>query len=342
MKNKFELTNINKARNTLFGIATILVILFHSYYLNFNDIFGNNIFSSILSFIKNIGNFGVDIFLFLSGIGLYFSYSQNSIKNFYFNRVKRVLPILTPVTIIFYLFIKKVSIKTLLCKIFLISFYLNGDRSLWFFSIIFLLYFLYPLFYKIITKYDFLGTISLIFIVLLFNLSINIFFPTFYSNIEIGTTRFYVFIIGIFFGKKIYNKEQLPYKYISLFFICNILLVIIIFKIININNIIRVLRYLYCPLSISFIICFSYLYSRINIKFNILNLIGKYSLVYYILYEKINYLLLKNFKPNNYLLYYFLISLIILLFSISISIIKKQLIIIYRIRNTKENNAIIH
>ena len=39
------------------------------------------------------GFYGVDIFLFFSALGLCFSYNKNSLSLFYYNRVKRVLPL---------------------------------------------------------------------------------------------------------------------------------------------------------------------------------------------------------------------------------------------------------
>ena len=89
MKEKqIELNIINESRNIILGIATLLIVLFHSSALNFNELLGANIISNILNFIKRTGNIGVDIFLFLSGIGLYFSLSKNNLKQYYKNRFK--------------------------------------------------------------------------------------------------------------------------------------------------------------------------------------------------------------------------------------------------------------
>ena len=93
MKNKqIELNIISESRNILFGISSLLIILFHSGSLNFTELLGTNIISNILNYIKTTGNIGVEIFLFLSGIGLYFSISKNNLLQYYKNRFIRIIP----------------------------------------------------------------------------------------------------------------------------------------------------------------------------------------------------------------------------------------------------------
>ena len=44
-----------------------------------------SLISEIVNFVKQIGNCGVDIFLFLSGIGLYLSMTKNNLRKYYKN-----------------------------------------------------------------------------------------------------------------------------------------------------------------------------------------------------------------------------------------------------------------
>jgi len=93
VKDKYiNLERINKSRTILLGIATLLVTFFHMYSLDFYELINIRFVANILTFVKSIGNVGVDIFLFLSGIGLYFSYKKNNLKQFYMNRFVRILP----------------------------------------------------------------------------------------------------------------------------------------------------------------------------------------------------------------------------------------------------------
>ena len=67
----YEFSNISKTRGIIMGIATIWIAFFHSQNLQIEKLFKIEILENIIIFIRNLGNVGVDIFLFLSGIGLF-------------------------------------------------------------------------------------------------------------------------------------------------------------------------------------------------------------------------------------------------------------------------------
>lgn len=80
----YNMNILSKNRSTIYGISIFLIVFCHSS-LNFENFL-------LLKDIKSIGNFGVDVFLLLSGISLYYSFEKNSsIKQFYSRRLKRVL-----------------------------------------------------------------------------------------------------------------------------------------------------------------------------------------------------------------------------------------------------------
>ena len=65
------------------GLAIIFVILFHVGLPREDAFFG----------LKRMGNIGVDFFLFLSGMGLWFSWTKHpSLRKFYLRRFLRVYP----------------------------------------------------------------------------------------------------------------------------------------------------------------------------------------------------------------------------------------------------------
>lgn len=65
------------------GFAIIIVMLFHVNLPRGDAFFG----------LRRMGNVGVDIFFFLSGIGLWYSWAKNQDwKRFYFNRAVRIYP----------------------------------------------------------------------------------------------------------------------------------------------------------------------------------------------------------------------------------------------------------
>lgn len=88
-----ELANISRFRGELMGAAMLFIILFHVALPRENAFFG----------LRRMGNVGVDMFLFLSGIGLWFSWMKNpSAKHFFIRRYLRIylahhsLPLLYP------------------------------------------------------------------------------------------------------------------------------------------------------------------------------------------------------------------------------------------------------
>lgn len=64
-----ELADISRYRGELMGLAIIFVILFHVGLPREDAFFG----------LKRMGNIGVDFFLFLSGMGLWFSWTKQGL-----------------------------------------------------------------------------------------------------------------------------------------------------------------------------------------------------------------------------------------------------------------------
>ena len=78
-----NLGKISAYRGELMGFAILIVMLFHMGVPRSSSWYG----------LVRMGNLGVDIFLFLSGMGLWYSWSKNpALRQFYFNRVIRIYP----------------------------------------------------------------------------------------------------------------------------------------------------------------------------------------------------------------------------------------------------------
>ena len=87
---------ISQYRNELMGVAMWLILLFHT------QSFGAKWPTDTLEFIIDKGYIGVDIFLFVSGIGMIFSLSKNSDKKeFYKKRILRIYPIYVPIVLVY-------------------------------------------------------------------------------------------------------------------------------------------------------------------------------------------------------------------------------------------------
>ena len=89
-----ELANISRYRSELMGAAMLFIILFHVPLDRSNEFFG----------LRRCGNVGVDMFLFLSGIGLWFSWVKNpSVWQFYKRRLLRIYPAWLVMAALYYL-----------------------------------------------------------------------------------------------------------------------------------------------------------------------------------------------------------------------------------------------
>lgn len=69
---KFELEDLSNKRTQLMGLATLMIIICHTSA-------SHVLMPHWLSKLMDLGNYGVDIFLFLSGLGLFYSLSKKPV-----------------------------------------------------------------------------------------------------------------------------------------------------------------------------------------------------------------------------------------------------------------------
>lgn len=150
LKNKICWSLLSEKRSWLFSTAILLVVFFHFFddmYLH-NDL--NNSVAKIIGRLgcSTIGSVGVDIFCLLSGIGLFFSYSKNTdIKYFYKKRAIRLLITYIPIGGLYWVIqdlVLKQNFITFLSDFTVFSFWMCGDRTVWFISYIALMYLCFP------------------------------------------------------------------------------------------------------------------------------------------------------------------------------------------------------
>lgn len=186
------------------GFAALWIFFFHSQF--FTPIIDNSTFVVISLFIKNIGFCGVDIFLFLSGMGLVNSIRKNTLKQYYVNRIRRLfIPYFTICIIVailyqwsFIKFIKELTFFNAFTK-YLYDF-------LWFFPLITIAYLIFPalyyLFNKVTNKIAFTLLALLAWYTIAFSIR-NILREDLWGLYN----RFPIFIIGILFGFLSLNKS---------------------------------------------------------------------------------------------------------------------------------------
>lgn len=137
--------NISFTRSELMGAAIVYIMLYHS-----RIGFGGSDVGNIFSFFKNIGYIGVDIFFFLSGVGLINGWMKKNytIAEFYWRRFTRILPFYWAILILDFLIsipIKGTSkLIPILSQMAFINFLFQGDLTHWFIAGILLCYIVFP------------------------------------------------------------------------------------------------------------------------------------------------------------------------------------------------------
>jgi len=141
---------LSKHRTSIMGFAIIWVMLFHLPPIN------SGYFP--IDFFKTIGYGGVDIFLFLSGFGLYFSMSKPncSLRQYYRSRLIRILPEFWIVICV--VFLLKMNFSTRSFILFIgeastLGYWVWGfPMELWYISCILFLYVIFPFYFKLFKK----------------------------------------------------------------------------------------------------------------------------------------------------------------------------------------------
>ena len=197
-------------RSFLLGIAIIMVIIYHFFSWIINP-FGR----------FNIGYVGVDIFLFLSGWGLTYSYTRNNLKTFYFRRIKKIFPLYLLTSIIIICISTRsehIDIIEALKRICTLSYYIDPAHSIdWYLNSLYIYYLSFPILYKICYRLKFKAVIFSCFFILL------IYYLTWYNDIQIHwkhdcfLARIPIFCAGIVYAIHQYTSKQIfRFAYISL------------------------------------------------------------------------------------------------------------------------------
>lgn len=198
-------------RAFLMGIAIIWVIFSHMGF-----VFDNKIFS----FLKDNAWAGVDIFLFLSGMGIFASLqkAEGDVIGFYKKRIRRIMPAYIPFILVYLVVwtcVKQVDVSNFnvwadyLGNITCTGWFLERDNQFnWYVQAIVWFYLLSPTFYMLVKRYDALWQeILLMVFLLLFQL------PFYNKTAMAAINRIPIFILGMMFmHKSMKNTQKLEKK----------------------------------------------------------------------------------------------------------------------------------
>ena len=295
----FDLYQVSGVRSYLMGLACLWVTLYHSKYLNlFNSVLLNKTrLLGIVTRIEAIGNCAVDLFFFLSGFGLYFSYTRllesepHPTRTFYIRRYRRIIPTVLIVTLLTYGLMEVEDLANWFGYVFLYGFLTpNLERgNFWYFSFTIVLYMVFPLVYQAIRgKRGILGMLAIILSsvalsAILSRVAVNYFYMR--GHLMLG--RIPVFVLGAYMGKLCLRHQKVPAWVPALSIPVGIGIIILLNDAPEISP--PYFRfYEYCLLVLCIIISHAWIFSKFHKRrflSKLVMLMGSYSMEIYLLYE---------------------------------------------------------
>lgn len=206
---RLSVQNIANYRSHMMGIAMLYIMLFHTKTMKVNY---NNEF--LATFVET-GYLGVDIFVFLSGIGMVYSLAKGkSLIDFYKKRLFRIYPTYIP-WVFFYSIVCVIvgvcSMDVLLANCSGMGFWITDHEYAfnWYISAQLLFYLVSPLIYKLLENKKkrgiysfFLGAFTILIILVFYDILK-------WRRLLIAICRFPIFITGFIVGFWIQEKKHL-------------------------------------------------------------------------------------------------------------------------------------
>ena len=189
-------------RAYLMGIAMIGVVLFH---IAQHQEYTNPV-SRMLLYVFGNGYLGVDIFFLLSAYGLCYSYNNNSLKRFYWNRFIRIIPAYPLALIIGYVEAGthwKQACYEFVQQITGIAIFNGTLDILWYMEALIILYVFFPIFYKLCQRIHSLGIGAILIICVIVHVSL-IYISDYWLQITVN--RVPAMIVGVL--TYIYDREN--------------------------------------------------------------------------------------------------------------------------------------
>lgn len=208
----FELLDVSRYRGELMGLSAMFILICHS--IAYVDM------PKVLFYALSFGNVGVDLFLFLSGMGLWYSLRKRnvSLKRWYFTRYKRILVpylfIITPITFIRYEYglLNNMDLGYIIRFISTIQFWINHNGA-WFIAALIPLYLMSPAFYCLLCRYGDKAAVVMILLfyaILLVPEDLYTFFGgEIFDNVKFVLIRATCFLLGMWMGRYIEQNKRL-------------------------------------------------------------------------------------------------------------------------------------
>lgn len=203
MENQNDLRLINTYRAAIMGFAALWIYIFHEW-VPVIDRAG--ILQDLEKYVKYSGFCGVDIFFFLSGMGLIHSMEKHSVLTFYQRRMSRVLIPYT-LTAVAMMIGQGWSLELFFKNLVGYNFWTKDIYSfLWFVPAILTLYLLFPLYYRAFqkapSKFQLTAAVLILWLFLTLQLEGKLRYDLFGF-----TNRLPVFFAGVLVGWVVWERE---------------------------------------------------------------------------------------------------------------------------------------
>ncbi len=202
-----DLKDLSRYRGEMMGVATLFVILFHVWLSPSDPFFG----------LRRCGNIGVDIFLLVSGIGLWHAWQKNpSVWHFLQRRYRRIYPTWLIVATAYYLpeyighsggwrelplLIGQITVGW--------GFWAHDELTFWYIPAIILLYALAPFYLRLIERHTEWRWLPVLLVCWCAAVQWVSPIHAAVGHIEIFWSRAPIFFIGINMGRAVRNGEPL-------------------------------------------------------------------------------------------------------------------------------------
>lgn len=218
-KQALKLGVLSDYRAVCYGFCAVWIVLFHARNVGCDFSFGIQGLSGINA-VLSLGNYGVDIFLLLSGVSCYFSWCRRRDSGLFLKRrLMRIVPAVLLICGSFWaiwVLVGEMHWTRLLYNATLVlPIFSDGSQGIWYVAAILMLYAAYPYIHAVIygieegysERHMLSRTIMLCVSVLFSFWMLHKYNPSLFKNIEIMVARIPTFCIGAYLGHFVKERK---------------------------------------------------------------------------------------------------------------------------------------
>ena len=258
--------HVSRYRSEIMGAACVWVMIFHGFFK----------WPEMLKPVETFfswGNAGVEIFLIVSGIGLFYSYTGHSgnVWQFYARRYTRILIPYLLLGIPYYLWYCQMYEKDFWRCLTQVAFFEEGLRTTWYVTAIAFFYLIFPLIYLLQDterlpwkRKPESGTVTLLLCIgfwLLYRF-LNVHAHDFFVNTEVALARLPVFVLGCELGRTVKKEKPISQTAVLGALSCILILIYCFYDEVKPNG--AWTRMLNMPLAISMILVLTWIFDMLS------------------------------------------------------------------------------